>query len=447
MKEKRLIRLLSVLMFVSMSSVLQAQTVSGNDIPPPALNGRPLRTQRPETTSPIFIPHSSLLTSPSSLLSPEALNQPLTKYYIERYSSSGGITWINSIINNGSIYLPFVKEEIAKRGLPPELAYLPFIESGYLGTARSKSGAMGLWQFMMNSIAPFNIKVNEFIDERRDFRKSTVAALLKLADNHRALGNWPLALAAYNAGLGAVSRTVKGSNTNDYWLLCDKKLLKNETIHYVPKFLAVSYILSRPRQFGVHYWPETIEWTTIKPGKQVSLDLIARETGIDRSLLYRLNSELLHGITPMDVNYELKFPPAHTETIAALLEKDDTGLLRYYRYQIKYGDTLSALSRHYGVSVDMIDQYNPGIKNRYLKIGETVLIPAFKETGPYTGGQSVSAQQVGGFTGTHLVAKGDTLWSLAIRYQVDPQVLAEENGMDLNQILSIGKVLKVPIIE
>jgi len=442
MKKKRLTRLLGACIFIGSSSLLIAQTAGSN-------TDRPLRTQRVDTHPLLAVSYSALPAPHSSLLTPEALNQPLTRHYIERYSTSGGITWINSIINNGSIYLPFVKEEIAKRGLPPELAYLPFIESGYLGTARSKSGAMGLWQFMMNSIAPFNIKVNDLIDERRDFRKSTAAALQKLTENYHALGDWPLALAAYNAGLGAVSRTVKGAGVKDYWLLCDKKLLKQETVHYVPKFLAVSYILSRPRQFGVNYWPETTEWTTIKPGKQVSLDVIAREAGIDRGLLYRLNTELLHGITPMDANYELKIPPAHTETIVALLEKDDTGLLRYYRYQIRYGDTLSALSRHYSVSVDMIDQYNPGIKNRYLKIGETVIIPAFKETGPYTGVASAPAQQGGGgaFGGTHLVAKGDTLWSLAIRYQVDPQVLAAENGMDLNQILSIGKALKVPIME
>ncbi|MDR2718343.1 MAG: transglycosylase SLT domain-containing protein [Treponema sp.] len=387
-------------------------------------------------------------------MTPESLNQPLTIFYIEKYSSAGGIAWINSIIKNGSIYLPYVREEIIQRGLPPELAYLPFIESGYLGTARSKSGATGLWQFMMNSISPFSMKVNDLIDERRDFRKSTVAALQKLTENYRTLGDWNLALAAYNAGLGAVSRAVKKTNTRDYWLLCNKKEFKQETIYYVPKFLAVSYILSRPRQFGVDYWPETVEWTTIKPGKQVSLDVIARETGIDRSLLHRLNPELLYGITPPDKNYELKIPPAHTETVAGLFEREDTVLLRYYRYQIQYGDTLSALSRHYGVSIDMIEQYNPGIARRFLKIGETVLIPAFKETAPYTsappaGGTNAAAQGQGSgdFKGTHLVSKGDTLWSLAIRYHVDPQVLAGENNMELNQILSIGKVLKVPIIE
>jgi len=415
-----------------------------------AANHSPI-TARPAPTSSPTLP---LNTQHPTLLTTESLGQPLTVFYIEKYSSVGGIAWINSIIKNGSIYLPYVRDEIVQRGLPPELAYLPFIESGYLGTARSKSGAMGLWQFMMNSIAPFSIKVNDLIDERRDFRKSTAAALQKLTENHRTLGNWPLALAAYNAGLGAVNRAVKKTSTNDYWTLCNKKEFKQETIHYVPKFLAVSYILSRPRQFGIDYWPETVEWITIKPGKQVSLDIIARETGIDRNLLHRLNPELLYGITPADKNYELKIPPAQAQTVASLLERDDIILLRYYRYQIQYGDTLSALSRHYSVSIDMIEQYNPGIAHRYLKIGEVVIIPAFKDIAPYTGasytgtaGVSAQGQGNGDFKGTHMVSKGDTLWSLAIRYHVDPQVLAGENNMELNQILSIGKVLKVPIIE
>jgi membrane-bound lytic murein transglycosylase D len=420
---------------------------------------RPQRTQRPDpTSSSLSTTHYPLTTSSPttnyqlstthSLLTPENLNHPLTQHYINRYSSAGGITWINSVIKNGNIYLPYVIDEIERLGLPPELAFLPFIESGYLGTARSKSGATGPWQFMMNSIAPFNMKVNDLIDERRDFRKSTGAALQKLADNYRALGDWPLALAAYNAGLGGVSRTVNRTKIADYWVLCDKGELRHETVHYVPKFLAVSYILTRPRQFGLDYWPETVEWTTLKPGKQVSLDIIAQETGVDRKLLQRLNPELLHGITPADAHYELKILPAQVETITGLLEREDTRLLRYYRYQIQYGDTLSALSRHYSVPVDMIEQHNPGIQSRYLKIGDILVIPAFKDTVPYRSGANTAVREgAGAFEGTHLVAQGDTLWSLAIRYQVDPQVLAEENNMDFNQILSIGKVLKVPIIE
>jgi membrane-bound lytic murein transglycosylase D len=385
-----------------------------------------------------------------SLLTPEALNHPLTQQYIRRYTSSGGILWLNSIIKNAGVYLPYIREEIERLNLPAELIYLPFIESGYIATARSRSGAMGLWQFMMNSI-PAGMKVNDLIDERRDFRKSTTAALLKLTENYRILGDWYLALAAYNAGLGGVSRAIRNTKADDYWQICEKKGLKNETIQYVPRFLAVVYILSRPRQFGLDYWPESVEWTVITPGRQASLDLLASETGTDRKLLHFLNAELLYGITPADSAYELKVPLKQAGMISAILEKEDVKLIRYYYHKVQYGDTLSALSRHYGISLNLIEQHNHGITNRYLKIGETIVIPAFKETTPYMAPPPPppDADTAAGrsFDGIHIVSKGDTLWSIALYYKVDPMALARANNMGLNEILSIGKTLKVPIME
>jgi membrane-bound lytic murein transglycosylase D len=246
---------------------------------------------------------------------------------------------------------------------------------------------------------------------------------------------------------------VQRTKSGDYWEICGKNEFRTETVHYVPKLLAVSYILSTPRKFNIDYWPETVEWTAVKPGKQASLDVIASETGADRYLLYRLNQELLHGITPPDKNYELVVPSAHADLVAAVLERGDR-LLRYYHYQIKYGDTLSALSGHYGVSVDIIEQHNPGIRSRYLRIGETIIIPALRETTPYVSGvmprspsgASPPGAVHGGFTGTHTVVGGDTLWSIATRFRVDPYVLARENNMEMDSILSIGKILKVPII-
>ena len=439
---KWFIRKLCALLLMSAAIGLQAE----DNVP-----NRPLRTIRSESS--LTTNHYPLSVSSSPLLSPENLDQPLTRHYIERYTSPAGVMWLNSVIGNGSLYLPYIREEIARRNLPPELAYLPFIESGYIGTARSRSGAVGLWQFMMNSIPP-GMKVNDTIDERRDFRKSTIAALNKLEENYRALGNWPLALAAYNTGLGGVNRIVQRVKTSDYWLLCGRKELKTETIHYVPKLIAVSYILSNSRRYGVDYWPEAVQWTIIKPARQASLDLLASQTGTDRNLLHRLNQELLHGITPSDKDYELKVPLVHAQMLRGILEREDTKLLLYYRYQVKYGDTLSTLSRHYGVSLDLIEQHNPGILARYLRIGEIIVIPAYRETAPYTGNAAGSAPSTGtprtavsSFTGTHQVVRGDTLWSLAVHYRVDPQILAAQNNMELNEILSIGKILKVPIIE
>jgi membrane-bound lytic murein transglycosylase D len=436
------------ILFVCVSTGLWADVGEDAAVFPTAIQGdnRPLRGvySAPPVFSrfPFHAPDSLLLT-------PEAVNRPLTQQYIRRYTNPGGILWLNSIIKNSGIYLPYIREEIEKLGLPPELIYLPFIESGYLATARSRSGATGLWQFMLNSI-PAGMKVNDMIDERRDFRKSTIAALQKLAGNYRILGDWYLALAAYNAGLGGLSRAVRNGKTDDYWLLCEKKELKNETIQYIPRFLAVAYILSRPRQFGLDYWPEAVEWTVIKPERQASLDLLASETGADHKQLRLLNAELLYGITPADTSYELKVPVQQADMISAILEKEDSKLLRYYYHKVQYGDTLSALSRHFGVSLNLIEQHNNGITGRYLKIGEIIVIPAFKETHPYIATPPTAPDEPsagGSFEGVHIVSKGDTLWSIALYYKVDPLVLARANNMGLNEILSIGKALKVPIME
>jgi membrane-bound lytic murein transglycosylase D len=441
--------MLCALLFLRITAGLGAEASENSAVLPTVIQSddRPLRGvyETPVISSAPLLPtpYSSLL------LTPEAVSQPLTQQYIRRYTNPNGILWLNSVIKNSGIYLPYIREEIEKLRLPPEFIYLPFIESGYTATAKSTSGAAGLWQFMLNSI-PAGMKVNDMIDERRDFRKSTTAALQKLAENYRILGDWPLALAAYNAGLGGISRAVKNANTNDYWLLCEKKELKNETVQYVPRFLAVAYVLTMPRQFGLDYWPQTVEWTVIKPVRQASLDLIASETGTDRNLLRLLNAELLYGITPADSAYELKVPLKQADMIAAILEKEDTRLLRYYYHKVQYGDTLSALSRHYGISLNLIEQHNQGINSRYLKIGETVVIPALKETGPYIGTAQTAPAAVepaGGFEGIHIVSKGDTLWSIAVYYKIDPLTLAGANNMGLNEILSIGKALKVPIME
>jgi membrane-bound lytic murein transglycosylase D len=382
-----------------------------------------------------------------SLVENGALEQELTRRYIKQYSSPGGLAWLRAVMKRAEPYIPFIREEIAARNLPAELLYLPVIESGYLSTAVSRSGAAGLWQFMKNSIGPFDMKVSDGLDERMDFWKSTQGALRKLDENYRALGDWALALAAYNAGLGALSRIVQRTGIRDYWLLSEKKELKSETIHYVPKFLAVSYILSRPRLFGLVFWPEDPQWTRIQPGRAADLDIVAREAGIDRELLWDANRELRRRLVPEDPSYLLKVPAAHAGEAAAVFERTDLKLIDYYYYVIKYGDTLSALAEHYGVPVDMINRVNPGLKSKYLQIGQEIKIPVFREVGPYGGRRALPREGGPSFTGNHLVKKGETLWSIALAYTVDPEVLSEANGMSLNDMLREGKSLKVPIME
>jgi membrane-bound lytic murein transglycosylase D len=371
------------------------------------------------------------------------LDKELTRHYIAQYSSPGGIAWLNGIIRRGSPYIPFIREEIAKRGLPPELLYLPVIESGYNPRAISRSGAAGLWQFMKNSMAPFDMTVTNWMDERMDFWKSTQGALSKLEENYRHFGDWALALAAYNTGLGGVNRVVKRTGTGDYWTLCEKKELRTETIHYVPKLIAAAHILSNPRRFGVDLWPQAPEWTRISPGRMADLSLLEELAGIDRGLLEKANPELRHQVTPPDSGYQLKVPAESAPAIRALLERRDLKLINHYIYTIRSGDTLSALAQHYGVTADLIQDANPGLRPQFLKIGQEIRIPAFKEAAPYQRAKSGGALS---FTGTHLVKRGETLWSIALAYEVDPEDLAEVNGMALNDTLREGRTLKTPTI-
>jgi membrane-bound lytic murein transglycosylase D len=389
---------------------------------------------------------------PGRFLSPEGealpsipgIERELTQKYIRQYSSPGGIEWLNVVIKRGGPYLAFIREEIARRDLPPELLYLPVIESAYLASAKSRTGAAGLWQFMQNSMEPFDMRVTDLLDERMDFWKSTIGALRKLEENYGYFKDWPLALAAYNAGLGAIRRLITRTGISDYWILAEQKQFNIETIQYVPKLLAVSYILSNPRRFGLDpLWTENPQWTKVKVGRTVDLELLAEQTGIDSRKLKEANKELLHRITPPDPHYELKVPAAYAGTITEVLDRKDLTLIKYYIYTIKSGDTLSALARYYGISVDQILSFNPGIQARFLKIGSPLLIPAFKEIAPYK--KESQASSFPAFTENHPVKRGETLWSIALAYNVDPEALAEANGMSLNDILREGRILKTPI--
>ncbi|MDR2659025.1 MAG: LysM peptidoglycan-binding domain-containing protein [Spirochaetaceae bacterium] len=374
------------------------------------------------------------------------IDEPLTESYIKRYSKSSGLLWISSVMKKAEPYLAFIRNEIERRGLPPELLYLPVIESGYTGTALSSSGAAGLWQFMRNSVKPYMI-ISEYIDERMDFWKSTHGALSKLEENYRNYNDWALSLAAYNSGSGAISRLIKQTGIKDYWDLSKSKHLKTESIHYVPKLIAVYYIVSNPRKFGldISWKPLEIEWVRLPVNRPADLRVIAEYAGIDKDDLLKMNSELYNHVTP-SAEYMLKVKKDDAEAVQAVLDRQDIKLIKSYYYKIRSGDTLSVIARHYGVSVEQIISQNPGIYPNTLKIGKTIEIPAFKDVPPYTGKPAETAAPPDNtpVIGVWIVRKGDTLWSIARLHGVSLESLAQANGISVSETLRIGLSLKVP---
>jgi membrane-bound lytic murein transglycosylase D len=155
------------------------------------------------------------------------------------------------------------------------------------------------------------------------------------------------------------------------------------------------------------------------------------------------NPELRHSITPPEGQYELKVPEAYRDMVVAALASKDR-LMNVYIHQARSGDTVSAIARHYEVSVQMISRMNPGMDPDRIQIGQRIVVPAFKDTRPYEGIRRNDDQLV--FGGTHRVAQGETLWSLSLIYGVQPEVLAEKNGLTLFGVLREGAELIVPIL-
>jgi len=419
---------------------------------------RPLRQQKSDLPARIKKEQNEQLARKQDEVLPElpGFEKKATQDFIKLYTKKRNLDWIASSLKTGEPYLAFIRDEIQERGLPEELLYLPLIESAYVNTARSKSGARGMWQFMANSIRPY-MKITDWLDERLDFWKSTNAALSKLQSHFNQFGNWELALAAYNSGAGAISKITKSTGINDYWVLSESNKLKRESISYVPKLLALYYIISNPRKFGLDCLPlKEYVWVKVKPEKQINLSMLAEYAGVNAAFLRKSNSELLFNVTPPDASYELKILKEDEDAINGVLNNGELKLLKYHIYKIQSGDTLSALSQHYGVSVEDIISNNQNLKPKLLKPGDLISIPAYKDVAPYKGraetaqanANKAGAAKTGAKTAAgskeYVAQKGDTFWSLSRRFNVSLESLYAANNLSEGAVLSIGKTLIIP---
>jgi len=419
-----------------------ANTIIGDQS---VLQQDPLTPALPEDTAQMpdqTIPKNTFQFAKMTLETPD--NALITRY-INQYTSPDGLKYLSAVMKRSVLYREYIMKEIERQEVPECLFYLPVIESGFSTTAVSHSGATGVWQFMKNSMGGYGIRVNEWMDERKDPWITSVAAIRKLKENYNDLGDWYLALAAYNCGLGATRVAIKKAGVADYWYLCQKGYLKPETVQYIPKFIAISTILSKSDEYGID-WGDSTEGSdliTIPVKRPVDINVLAKETGLDPAELKKVNPALYYSITPPDTTYSLRIPASQQTQIAAILADKSKMLLEYYMYKVKSGDTLYALALHYGISMDMILEYNPGVKASTLKIGKNLVIPAIKEVGAYKGKHDPDNLD---FSGSYLVKQGDSLWSIALAYNIQVETLADKNNIEVNTVLKLGKQLHVPIM-
>jgi membrane-bound lytic murein transglycosylase D len=212
-----------------------------------------------------------------------------------------------SILKAAGPYIYFIHQQTQARGLPAEIALIPVIESEFNPNDKSTKGATGLWQLMPSTATGLGIKVHSGYDGRRNVIASTKGALTYFNDlGNNFKGNWYLAIAAYNCGSGCVQSAERRKNSNDFW---DLKLPK-ETRLYVPKLLAVAAIVKNPAKYGVQLPPiqNAPFFTELKTKKSLSLQNVAKTSGIDVALLHSLNPDYNHGLVPNKNGYSLLVP-------------------------------------------------------------------------------------------------------------------------------------------
>lgn len=304
------------------------------------------------------------------------------------YYLGAGRPWVEKSLARAKPYRDFIRSRLEAEGLPPEIFWLAAVESGFNSAATSRVGAAGMWQFMRNSIGGYGMQITPYVDERRDWWKATEGAIRKLKDNYQRLGDWYLALAAYNAGLGKIQGILKRSGGDrDYWSLLDRGLLPKETAGYIPQLIALARISEGWDRYGFTVdWEPSPDWERVRVEKMVDLRLLAEAAGVPVDGLRGANTELVYHLTPqLAGGYDLKVHPDWVEPLNQALADPSVKLIKYYLYTVRKGDTLSEIAQWYGVSVSMIERDNPGLRPALLKIGQNLVIAALRDVGPYPG--------------------------------------------------------------
>jgi membrane-bound lytic murein transglycosylase D len=291
-------------------------------------------------------------------------------------------------------YAPMIRQQLRARGMPEDLVYLAFIESGFSPDAHSRASAVGLWQFIAETGRRYGLESSPYLDERRDPIEATSAALDYLQELHKRFGSWYLAAAAYNTGENRVDRILRervGGLRGDeelFWRIAP--YLPEETRDYVPLMLAAGFIGKNPAEYGftdVNY-QAPLAFDTVPVDSQTSLELIAIAANVPLSEVKSLNPHLVRGTTPPGRAWHVRIPVGSDSvfatnyvTVAKLEQQREkarlAGAKPYLRtHRVRSGETLSGIARKYGVSVNALVKANAGLSSRSkLRAGKTITIP------------------------------------------------------------------------
>ena len=377
------------------------------------------------------------------------------RYYLDFFQTRGRermSIWLTRMPR----YEAMIRERLQRENLPGDLVYLALIESGFSNTATSRAKAVGMWQFMKGTARGYQLRVDSWVDERRDPFRATDAAARHLRDLNRRFGSFYLAAAAYNAGSGKVSRGLVRLPDEDsdsvnsdatFFRLYDTKWLRRETKDYVPKLIAAALIAKQPRRYGFNPGrAEPAAYDSIVVPDMTGLDVLARLADTTVTAIRELNPQYLRLTTPPGTRSLVRLPPGRgPATIAAYAELPPRRRVTFVEHFVARGETMSGIALRYRVSQAMLAAANPRVNSRRLRINQRLVVP--------TGGvlstsvaRRMSDPVVAAGTSTgafHRVRRGETLSEIADEYGVTQRELRLWNVLDSRGRIRAGQRLRV----
>lgn len=305
--------------------------------------------------------------------SQEVIHHPKVRHFIEYYSVTAKNRFRDLLALSGR-YMPMIAKVLASEGLPEELGFLALLESEFVVNATSRSGAVGLWQFIPPTGRRYGLRIDRWVDERRDPVKATRAAAAYLKDLHDYYGRWFLATAAYNTGPGNVDKALQKSRAKDFWSI--KARLSDETRNFVPRFIAIALIASDPEKYGfseISYEPP-LDYEEVELPVPMTLEALAKLTGSNVGTIKGLNPALLrHATPPGETGYRVNLPIGHAAVFQANLKNKMRQPATVVTHRVQKGETLSSIARRYGLSVRALMDFN-GLRTSQLRIGQRLAI-------------------------------------------------------------------------
>ncbi|MBU0676243.1 MAG: LysM peptidoglycan-binding domain-containing protein [Proteobacteria bacterium] len=367
---------------------------------------------------------------------PVVMNRQV-QYYIDYFQNSQPEAFTIWLQRSGR-YLPMIREELNKAGLPMDLAYLPMIESGYNLTAFSRSKAVGPWQFMKATARMYGLTINNYIDERRDPIKSTRAAVTFLKDLHRELNSWHLAVAAYNGGLGRLRKAIRKSGSANFWEVAQGNTLKTETKRYVPKLIAAIIIAKNPEKYGfndIEYDPP-LAFETLDVPRWTTMQAVAVALDEPLETIHNLNRQLRRAITPPgNPTYTLRIPTNKKDLLARNLPRVKALVTTDYKtHEVAKGDTVTRICNRYNINKKTLLKAN-NLRSASLTNGQRLRIPFTTTSYKLLTEEELMARRGVGLEVAenlvlHTVLPGESTSVLARRYNVPLHMIAAWNNLD-----------------